>query len=407
MNTDTFSHQRLESGEESLASGLATDPTLRFGNLFGKSNRILSEPGLILTYDGRGALYQVFNHFVSSDRPVVLLPAFHCPTVVDPAIAAGCSVRYFAVNEDLSINVDDLLNKIDRTVRAVLIVNYFGFPSDLSRINSHCRDEGVILIEDCAHSFLRANPIGLSGGRGDIAIFSFKKIVPSAVGGGIRINESALSFRARLRRPPLRDSLVNIKRLFEQSVDSMGTGILQRMYHRAEAWRVQRKRARAGTFSPEAPSTDDPLDVFEYPFVPRLAVSGMPWYARRIIEKAPLSSIVDERRANYSALLDSVPRRPGFAPVFEQLPDSVCPWAFPIVAESRSSIDRRLKEHGVPVFSFGETLHETLFSQAAGETALIEGATYLSKKLLVIAIRQGLSPQKFKDVSVTISRFLD
>jgi hypothetical protein len=72
-----------------------------------------------LTHSGRGALFQYFEALrrsgqLAADRTVVLVPSFHCPTVVDPVLHAGYDVRFYAIDEAMRIDQADLLRKLDQ-----------------------------------------------------------------------------------------------------------------------------------------------------------------------------------------------------------------------------------------------------------------------------------------------------
>ena len=382
-------------------------PTFRFGDLrpagVHSLRSLCEESGVHFTYDGRGALYQLFNHLVRSDRNSILIPAFNCPTVVDPVIEAGFRPRYYTINTDLSVDHADFLSKLDSNVAAAVVINYFGFPADLSPLTLPCREAGVLLVEDCAHSFLRTDPMRLSGERADAAIFSFKKLIPSRVGGGIRLNQAAAEFDRPHTRAPIRETLVNCKQLFDEAVDHLHDGPIRRLYHRLESLRVRAK----SILRPHPSTCDEPILTFEYPFDRSLACARMPWYARRIIESANIHYVASERRKNYSALLEGLHPIEQFTPVYKALPSTVCPWGFPILAHNRSSVDRRLEKLGVPIFSFGETMHSSISQYSAGEKDLLDKARYLSETLLLIAVRQGLSTQYFRKCCEIIHAFFE
>jgi perosamine synthetase len=375
-----------------------TSPTLRFGDLRTNGTcslgTLFERTAVLFTYNGRGALYQLCGGVVRTDRKIILLPAFNCPSVVDPVIAAGFRPRYYAINTDLSIDVEDFLSKLDSNVAAAIAINYFGFPADLSKLAVPCREAGALLIEDCAHSFLYADPIRLSGERGDVAVFSFKKLIPSHVGGGIRFNRQSADIGTPQAKAPLRDTVVNCKQLLEEALDNLGDSRIRWMYHRLESIRLRLKSGRRT--APDTPTNSAPISTFEYPFDLSLASARLPWYARRVINAANIQFVSAERRANYSALIEGLHTIEHFVPVYKTLPSTVCPWAFPILADDRSLIDRRLQTLGVPIFSFGETMHSSIKRYAVGEKDLLDKARYLSTALLLIAVRQGLPTDEFR-----------
>src|SRR6185295_16656482 len=77
----------------------------------------------------------------------VLVPGYHCTSVVEPILQYGCEVKFYNIGLDLRISLTELENKIDAKTRAVLAIHYFGFPQAISAIKNFCRERGLFLIE--------------------------------------------------------------------------------------------------------------------------------------------------------------------------------------------------------------------------------------------------------------------
>ena len=359
---------------------------------------------LQLTYDGRGALFQIFSSLRHGGRRSVLLPAFHCPTVVEPAIQAGFTPRFYRVKRDLTIDVDDFLRCLDNEIACALAINYFGFPANLRALGAACRENRVFLIEDCAHSFLNANPVRLSGDMGDFAIYSFKKLVPSYVGGGIRSNSRDVKISATESRPPISDSVVNVKRMIDQAILQSDSRILAN----TQAWadrlhgRLKRKR-RAGVFVADDVNPDD---HDQYPFRPQLAEARIPWYANYILHAARLNDVVAGRQRNYLALRDQLKSVTGIEAVHRGPVEEVCPWALAVTIRNRSTLDKKFRSAGVPLFTFGETLHPALSSDPTINKHTISDARYLSSHLLCLSVHQKISTNVVSSVVRTIGQIL-
>src|SRR5688572_30061206 len=82
-----------------------------------------------LVYSGRYAIYHALRVLGSRERRTVLIPAFQCPTVVDPVLQAGYDVRFYAVTRSLTPDAEDLRAKLTPDVGAAIFIRYFGFPS--------------------------------------------------------------------------------------------------------------------------------------------------------------------------------------------------------------------------------------------------------------------------------------
>src|SRR4029077_16979338 len=81
----------------------------------------------------------------------VLVPAYHCTSLVEPILKYGSEAKFYDINVDLSANFDDIREKIDRKTRAILAIHYFGFPQPIRKFRELCQARGLYLIEDCAH----------------------------------------------------------------------------------------------------------------------------------------------------------------------------------------------------------------------------------------------------------------
>ena len=98
------------------------------GNSKSQFPRLCRGIDLTFTYDGQGALYQVFSALRRNGRRYALLPAFHCPTVVEPAIRAGLEPLFYGINEDLSIDCRSFEDGLSQSVAAAVVIGFFGFP---------------------------------------------------------------------------------------------------------------------------------------------------------------------------------------------------------------------------------------------------------------------------------------
>jgi perosamine synthetase len=123
----------------------------------------------------------------------VLVPSYHCTSVVEPILQYGGDVKCYNVGLDLQPDIDDIEKRIDARTRVVLVVHYFGFPQPIVKIKEFCKERGLYLIEDCAHVLQgRTEERIVLGTSGDISIFSWRKFLPVYDGGQLVISNPAL-----------------------------------------------------------------------------------------------------------------------------------------------------------------------------------------------------------------------
>ncbi len=123
----------------------------------------------------------------------VLIPEFICSDIIDAVRGLGGVPAYYPVDKSLRpIGPVELFP----SAKAILAVNYFGFPQDLSPFRQYCRLHGSLLIEDNAHGLLSRDTEGRPlGTRGDVGLFSLRKTLPVQDGAALVVNNSGLSER--------------------------------------------------------------------------------------------------------------------------------------------------------------------------------------------------------------------
>lgn len=366
------------------------------------SQSLLNDPHLELTYNGRGALLRACTEIASRGKPNILLPAYHCPSGITPAIHAGLQPVFYRVRRDLSIDLDDLYRKADAKTAAVLVIHYFGVATDLQPLQT-LRERGVQVIEDWSHSFLQGSPPRLAGGDSDYRIYSFWKLIPSMVGGGLwrRLpNKQAIS--SPMHASPLRERAVRLKRMFEDALNHSEYTRAKALFARFEALRVAgRPTARAATSDPKYTI---PNGESHYPFDLTLAKSRMPWLARRILESSDFYRVVQQRCTNFSHYGRLLGGTDQFQILYPVLPTNTCPWVFPVLLKNRNQIDHQWRSAGVALYTFGIYLHSALFKET--DTDTIADAVYLSEHLLCLAIHQDIGVEQVAHSAATIGNYL-
>ena len=146
---------------------------------------------------GRHALVEALRIAGIGPGDAVLLPEFICRDVLASLHVLGARPEWYAIGDNLM--------PADRPdvwpiARAVVTVNYFGFPQRLDPFRAYAARTGAVLIEDNAHGFLSRDENGhWLGTRTEIGIFSLRKSLLLADGAMIRCG--AGEFADRLSAP--------------------------------------------------------------------------------------------------------------------------------------------------------------------------------------------------------------
>lgn len=346
---------------------------------------LLATPGLELSFNARGALLAAFTEIARQGRRKVLLPAFHCPSAITPALMAGLQPVYYRIRRDLSIDIDDVLAKADKDTAALLVIHFFGFAPSLADL-APLAWLGIRLIEDCSHSYVAADTLQLAGSpHSDYRIYSFWKIVPSGIGGGIWRREQH-NVRPTRRAAPAFSRLRNYKRLLEESIGRSHRTGLKALMQVAEGASHALSKARR-----TAPDTLHDLEHGEtyYPVPRNLAEAAMPAHVQRIIRAADITAISQARCANFRAYLRSARRLQPMQTLASDLPADTCPWVYPVLLNDRSRWDHKLRSVGVALHTFGIYLHSSLFLDPDSKART--DAKYLAERILCLSIHQDLS----------------
>ncbi|OHA63349.1 MAG: hypothetical protein A2667_02925 [Candidatus Wildermuthbacteria bacterium RIFCSPHIGHO2_01_FULL_47_27] len=148
---------------------------------------------------GRSALMAVLDSLGLQKGDEVLLQAFTCNAVPNPMLWLGLKPLYVDCKDDFNIDPEDLKKKITLRSKAVIVQHTFGLPVDIDEILGICRQNNLILIEDCAHTLGAEYKDKKVGAFGKAAFFSFSrdKVISSVYGGMAATNDDELAKKLR------------------------------------------------------------------------------------------------------------------------------------------------------------------------------------------------------------------
>lgn len=308
---------------------------------------------------GRMAIAQALGLMGIAPGDKILMPAFHCPAMVDPLSMVGAEPVFYRLNPDLTIDLEDMAAKLDSRVRAVVAINYFGFPNRLVEIREFCDAQGLVFLEDCAHSLFGDYEGRPLGSFGHFAIASATKFFPVRDGGYLvsqafpeklallDLNGQSMSTQLRqvidtieeatfYRRLPLFTPLFAlakpIKALLRRCID------LVRPKKDPEIRPVSMSSGLPGEFDPSS------IDLRGT----RISAA--------IGRSASRQRVAARRRRHFETFLAAFSGHRGFRPLFEELPDSVVPFMFPLYVDDLETVFPQLEDLAIPMQRFGQFL---------------------------------------------------
>lgn len=139
------------------ASGFPTatikaQPMLR-ADMFWSLPKRLSVNGVTTFRQTRYAIAAAAQLLKRSDRQnTVLLPAYHCPALIEPFLYCGFNVVFYPQLPDLSTDPAVFSSMLTSDITHVVVVRYFGFSQNADQLISLAAEASKPVIEDNAHS---------------------------------------------------------------------------------------------------------------------------------------------------------------------------------------------------------------------------------------------------------------
>ncbi|MEZ5525864.1 MAG: DegT/DnrJ/EryC1/StrS family aminotransferase [Pseudomonadales bacterium] len=258
----------------------------------------------------RGLLSAIAWHFKSAK---VLLPAYHCPALVEPFIYHQCNIEFYRVSEQLEFDEAELEEKLP-TADLVVGIRYFGFECAMARLKQLAQQAKTLMVEDWAHAAFASEL------HGDFAVTSLKKFYPVTGGGELFIANPDWVEKMNRSVRQLRQSPANLL--------------------------AQKIKAR---LLPRASQSD-----FRY-FSPVASHAVVSASDRNRLNHYDHRQSAQRRRDHYQRLLEQL-QGLGFArPLFAELQEGVVPYVFPLLLKDEGLFSL-IRKKGIPLYRWEEVM---------------------------------------------------
>ncbi len=137
----------------------------------------------LLVTRGAGAIRLILRTIGVQPADEVLVPAFNCPSMVEPIEAESARPVFYSLEPDLRIGAEHLEPHLGSRTRAILVPHLLNRLQDLRPIRALCEEKRLVLIEDCAHALFGTVDGAPVGSIGHFAIASPRKFLPLEEGG--------------------------------------------------------------------------------------------------------------------------------------------------------------------------------------------------------------------------------
>lgn len=308
---------------------------------------LLDQPGTLFTSSGRAAILLGLEALALAPTDRVLVPSYHCPTMVSPVVALGHQAGFYPIDADGRPSLEWLQQHAPADTRVLCVAHFFGLPLDLRAIRAWCVSRGVLMLEDCAHAMFGQGPGGAVGALGDVVIASLPKFFAVQDGGLLRVRQPSQALR------PLRSAgmKAELKAWFDKLEISARYGRLGR-WHAWAAPMLAAKQTLRGRAVASAPvgsaAAFDPNDGYA-----RIDMELSHRAPTQVTISAAMNSartrVVTRRREHFHAMAQAFTGQTGVRPLFGTLPAESAPYVFPLWADQPDLAYDALRRLGVPV----------------------------------------------------------
>ena len=134
---------------------------------------------------GRVALYNGIKLINLNKKKIILLPDIICKEILIPLKKLKIKYKFYELDNELKPKWSELSKIKLKNISSILMIHYFGFPSDINKFRAFTKKNKITLIEDYCHGYDGYYKSKKLGTFGDICIMSPKKLINDLYSGGI------------------------------------------------------------------------------------------------------------------------------------------------------------------------------------------------------------------------------
>lgn len=169
---------------------------------------------------GRAAQWAIIKALDLTPEDEVLIQDFTCVAVSNSVHWAGIKTVDVKIKPGTyNMDPEELVKKITKNSKAVIIQHTFGQSAGLDEILAICKKNNLILIEDCAHALGASYKQKLLGTIGDVSFFSLgRDKVVSSVFGGMAVTKNIQLYK-------------KLRKIEQELPENSGSWIIQQLCH--------------------------------------------------------------------------------------------------------------------------------------------------------------------------------
>lgn len=371
---------------------LPKTPVLGWNSLWPEGRRTMPSIGDLryraYTSSGRAALHAALLQMKLPVGSGVLVPTYHCPTMVAPIVEAGMRPVFYGLDA-LGLPALERIDPAAGHPRAMFVAHFFGLAKSLHAVQAWCRKHGIVLVEDCAHSYY-----GMAGDRpvgqwGDFATASLSKFFP--------VPEAGILACARQPLQPLKLQAAGWRSEAKAAWDIIDLAQAHRRlpgltHALLPVFWMRRSRPDAASAAeietrPDAEAIRQGCDMGR--------VRQAPCWAGQVLHRSlPEGRIVNRRRNNYQTLAHELSGASGAHALVAELPAGSVPYVLPLFVDGAARADAvygRLRAQRVPVFRWDRLWPGTPYDES-------DVASHWSRQVIQLLCHQDLTREQLVNV---------
>ena len=336
----------------------------------------------VLAHRGRTALWHGLRALGLRSRDRVLFPAYCCGAELEVLLQAGLEPVFYPVDARAFLDHAVVAALLQQQPKALYLIHYFGLPASLARVRAMAREQGVLVIEDCAHALYALDENGSSiGSNADLAIFSLPKHLPLP-NGGLMVLSGDTSGRpaSPKQRAPLRVSTKSLAYVLAAELEHRLPAAHDRIRHLIG----RPPPAERNQNAMEVGSEDDDEIRFE--------LDAASWDAsfvtRLLVRWADGVRIRQRRQCNFAMLAAVLDDLGPIRPLCPTAAAGASPYIFPMLADQPDAFRRFMFRNGVETLAVWRKRHGAVPAQGFPR----EGE--LRSRLVGLPVHHGLRPHE-------------
>ncbi len=223
INKQIVDEQGMKNVLKVLKSGFLSKPE---GGVFvkrfqGKISKLINKQHCFTTNSGTSALHAAVACLGLNKDDEVLMPAL--TFIADASVVIQQQAKPVFVDvspDDFNLDPDDVRRKITKKTKALIVVHLYGKPAKMDELVTIARENGLVLIEDCAQAIGAKYKGTVVGSFGDFSCFSFYQTKHLVTGEGGMVATNSNKYAEILRS--ILNNGINRANLEDYDFDHLG-----------------------------------------------------------------------------------------------------------------------------------------------------------------------------------------